>query len=162
MVWGAMKYGKKGPLTFVEQGVKINAAYYRTEILEKTLLPWAEEKIGRDEIGVWREEWIFQQDGATSHTANATQNWLQQKVPNFIAKEEWPSNSCDANPIENLWAIMKEEVGAQEYETVDELKEAIEEAWDRIPQETIDILADSFPDRLLAILGANGGHFESI
>ena len=43
-------------------------------------------------------DFIFQQDGAPSHTSNATQTHLEQAVPHFIKKDEWPPQSPDLNP----------------------------------------------------------------
>ena len=46
--------------------------------------------------------WIFMQDGAGPHTANTTQRWLEQSDFKYWTKYEWPGNSPDLNPIENM------------------------------------------------------------
>ena len=39
-----------------------------------------------------------------THTARATQNWLQTNCTDFIAKDQWPPNSPDLNPlIYHVW-----------------------------------------------------------
>ena len=39
------------------------------------------------------------QDGAPSQSAKITQEWCRTHLSSFWAKEEWPGNSPDLNPI---------------------------------------------------------------
>ena len=48
MVWGAVSRRGKLPLVFIEKNVKINAACYKTEILEKVMAPALRDPYGKD------------------------------------------------------------------------------------------------------------------
>jgi hypothetical protein len=44
--------------------------------------------------------YIFQQDGATFYTSKVTQEHLDEDVPEFIKKDEWPPQSPECNPMD--------------------------------------------------------------
>ena len=79
------------------------------------------------------------QDGASIHRAKHTKNWLNQKNIPIL---EWPANSPDLNPIENLWGILTRAVydNRKQFKTKDELKTEILKQWDLITKVLILII----------------------
>ena len=56
-------------------------------------------------------DFVFQEDGATSHHAKWTVQFLQQNVTNFIEPSVWPPNSPDLNPVDYaVWGALQQAV----------------------------------------------------
>ena len=53
---------------------------------------------------------IFMQDNAPVHTCKLVREYLTQQG---ISTLDWPPQSPDINPIENVWAIIKQELYSQ-------------------------------------------------
>ena len=76
----------------------------------------------------------------------------------------WPPNSSDLNPIENAQSLHKKALKKRfprlerRPHSAAELFHAAKEEWKLIPQETIDGWIKWMPERLLAVLDADGSH----
>jgi len=133
---------------FVEETAKVNAAYYVGSLLPmliddcKRLLPF---------------RFVFQQDGAPA------QDWLRVNCTDFIAKDEWPPNSPDLNPLDyHVWGAMLQAFHKlhPKPKTIPELKSALQQIWDDLPQTTINKAVNDFRKRLNKCVSADGAHFE--
>ncbi len=135
MIWAAMSSAGVGPLCFLKSTV--NAAIYQ-EILEHFMLPSA-DKLYED------ADFIFQQDLAPAHTAKGTKSWFNDHGVTVL---DWPANSPDLNPIENLWGIVKRKMRDTRPNNADELKATVKETWASIPPQQCHKLITSMPRRI--------------
>ena len=151
---GISKLGKTS-IHFVTPGAKINSAYYCNEVLSQ-LLPEMERLSNGD--------YIFQQDGARSHTSKATLAYLEEHCCQFLKPDLWPPNSPDLNPCDYaIWGTLEARIWNHNrfnIKTIEDLKERIVEEWDALPQEMIDKSIDSFRKRVRMLIQQNGGHIE--
>ena len=103
---------------------------------------------------------IFQQGGATCHTAATTMMLLREN--NVECLRGWPANSPDLSPIEQAWGIMKrfhnQWYGMRTPLTIQELDQAVFEAYNTINWMTVGVLTLSSKYRVLLCL-ERGGNF---
>lgn len=98
-VWAAI--GQDGFLSWIDvSGTKLCSDDYVEMLKAKFTAPYRRQ----------RERYpntIFMQDGASIHRAAVVR--LEKEYVNVLP--DWPPHSPDLNPIENLWANMKRELG---------------------------------------------------
>ncbi|CAG9136950.1 unnamed protein product, partial [Plutella xylostella] len=143
MMWAGISLEGKTALVFVPGGGRgggLTADRYITDILLGHVVPYAEF------VG---EDFVLMHDNARCHTARVSRQFLREKE---LRTMDWPALSPDLNPIEHLWDELKRRVRARNPvpASVDELKTALLEEWDGIPQETVKKLIRSMRNRLQA------------
>ncbi len=67
---------------------------------------------------------------APAHTAKGTKSWFNDHGVTVL---DWPANSPDLNPIENLWGIVKRKMRDTRPNNADELKATVKET-SAVPQ----------------------------
>ncbi len=88
-----------------------------------------------------------------AHSAKATSTWFKD---HGIPVLNWPANSPDLNPIENLWGIVKRKMRYARPNNAEELKATIRAIWALITPEQCHRLIDSMPRRPAAVIQAKG------
>ncbi len=140
MVWGCFSYKGVGKLAFIEN--KMDSATY-INILANNLASSAEI------MGL--EKFIYQQDNDPKHTSKLTRSYFSD---NNIELLPWPAQSPDLNPIETLWAYLKQKMAEFSPKNISELKARILEEWNSIPVEYCQKLSMSFKKRVFEIFRA--------
>ena len=146
MIWSTICMRGLGPIHVVDG--MMNADKY-IDVLKDKLIP---------SLPVWysrREKFIYMHDGAPPHKAIKTKAFLEkEKVPLL----DWPGNSPDFNPIENVWKVLKDEVAKLRPKSKPELIKCIREIWQNCPKikETAEKAIESMPKRLKLALKAKG------
>lgn len=160
LVWGGMTASGLTRLHFVPQHTSINSEYYVNNILKTELKPVYNRvntsgTISKRRLFTNNAVSFFQQDGARAHTSAVSRAWLDENIPNYI--ENWPPNSPDLSPIENLWSILSNSVYKDpEPKTLDQLKRRLRKAWNSISPETLQNLIESLPRRMKAVIANKG------
>ena len=143
MFWGCFSKLGLGPLVAL-QGT-MNAQNY-VELLRDTVLP---------ELSAAGRPMTFMQDNAPCHKARVVMNFLAE---NTIETLDWPPQSPDMNPIQNLWAIIKQK-RQKKYgvpASKDAIIEQIFDIWNNIDPEIVSNLADSANKRINEVLKSKG------
>ena len=129
----------KSSIFVVEPGAKVNDAYYGEKLLA-SMIPEMNRLTGY-------QPYVFMQDGDRFHTANETVRFLnQQRYLTLLQPNMWPPNSPDFNPVDYcVWSALERNVyRGRRFENTIELKEAILQEWEALPQAVINNAIDGF------------------
>ena len=108
LVWGCFSRKGVGILRCITGN--LNSDGY-LELLQTAMLPSARTMFPDGDF-------IYQQDGAPCHRLASVRKWFND---HDISVLDWPAQSPDISPIENLWSILKHRVRHQKPKTLDKL-----------------------------------------
>jgi|SRR5579862_4654926 len=151
MFWGAFRADKMGPGLFfdLKPGQKINSTIYCDQVLLGPLKQF-QDKSNKDISNP-----IVMEDGALVHKRAC--NRLREKMKWEIYLHL--PNSPDLNPIENIWAWMKQEI-SRKYKHITlkaEMQRIVMEMWNNFDDMKWNGLIASMSDRMKAVIKAKGG-----
>lgn len=142
MVWGCFSGQGVGPIHKIE-GI-MRGEDYKT-ILSDVMLPYASWEMPL--------AWVFQHDNDPKHTSKVVKQWISNEQ---LCVLDWPAQSPDINPIENLWQIVKTKIGNKIFKKPEDLYADVKEQWNTIPQHIIDNLVHSMPRRCAEVIKRRG------
>lgn len=145
MVWGCFSWSGVGNLHKID-GIMDARRYI--DILRNNLTQ-SVEKMDID------DQYIFQQDNDPKHTAGVTKRFFERNAINVL---EWPPQSADLNPIENLWACLDSKVPPSGRTSRDIFFTSLQAAWDGLAPDFLQKLVESMNQRLYAVIKARGGN----
>jgi len=140
-VYGAFSATGRTPLVRIEG--KFNQYAYK-KILDEVTLPFAFRCY--DNV----ENFMLQEDNCAAHRAKSIEAYLHEKKVNRM---EWPPQSPDLNPIENVWGYMKQKLRRRPVyaKNQDDLFNLLSKMWDEIPQTYFARLALGMHKRVAAV-----------
>ena len=140
-----------GPGVFfdLKKGETVNSTIYRDQILLGSLQQFWEESFGDIKLP------IVMEDNAPVHKKVC----IPAREALGMTVLDWPPNSPDLNPIENIWSYMKD-VLARDYADISsivEMKRIVSDMWENFTDEEWNKLIENMPDRMAAVIAARGG-----
>ena len=136
-----------------EPAKNITASEYKDVVQKTLLLPEGKKLFSAN----GQSAWIFQQDNDPTHRGGHkwAKEWMERSGCN-IKTLEWPPNSPDISPIENIWGIVDGRVQARGCSSFEEFKKAVLEKLMAIPKSTLVKLSKSMKDRLERVVKKGG------
>ena len=108
MIWGCFSWHGMGPMVKLEG--RMNASRYG-QLIKNTVSPFMKKTMGRKSI--------FQQDNAPIHTAKSILKIFKNLKMKVL---DWPAQSPDLNPIENIWRRIKFDLSSKNSKNKNDLK----------------------------------------
>jgi len=150
MIWGCITYFGIGDACSLPEG--LDSETY-VDVLQDYIIN------NRDYYGMNHKKFIFQHDNSSIYTAKVVKEYFQESQIPIL---EWPVNSPDLNPIENVWSYVGYHL--DQYETdakdLDELWDRIQDVWSKIPVDYLRSLYESMPKRMQSLYHNRGDHIN--
>ncbi|KAI6651293.1 hypothetical protein LOD99_5441 [Oopsacas minuta] len=101
-----------------------------------------------------RNRWFLVQVNDPKHISKLVKGWMSENMPKIVL--EWPSQSPDLNPIENVFAILKGHDSKHHPKNLAELETSILGVWDSLSPEFLRSYWKSMKRRCQMVIDNNG------
>ncbi len=148
LVWAGVSSQYRTGLHLVNGSV--TSQYYLNNIINPVIVPLHEQH---------RPDFIFMDDNVPAPQGHIIRERLLEAA---VPQMEWPALSPDLNPIENLWDQLSRCVEGcnPAPQNLSDLRTALQEEWDAMPQQIISRLVNSMKRCCQAVIDAQG-HMRS-
>lgn len=151
--WYCFMGREKGPVVAIEQpGRRMTQELYTDLVLRPHLIPFYERMRARYGQGVQVSE-----KGVIYYTANPRASKGEREVKCL----PWPLHSTDLTPMgdvrERLKWRVKKHLRRHGLGSEEDMRLAVQEAWQRFEPEFLQELVDSMPKRMVACIAGRGG-----
>jgi transposase len=147
---------KRGTHYTTRKGTKarnVTAAEYKT-VLQSTIMPDGDRIFGDQGV----THWVLQQDNDPCHKAatSAVAQHNQETTGHTELLKDWPPNSPDLNPIENMWAFVEAKVQKVGCKTFDDFCKAVLNEMASVPKDILAHYYSSMPKRIAQVIEKGG------
>ena len=150
------------PLFRVPTEVKINAQYYVDYVLKPLFTEYLPRLYPTD-----MDKVFFHHDKASSHTANYTNEYLEQMKDelgiSYLNKKDIPVKCPDGSPLDFFgFGFLKQKIFLRRATTLDGVWKICQEVWSEIDLDLVHKVFNSWKRRLRLISAKNGLQIEGL
>ena len=141
-IWGGISTRGATPVKVFRQN--FNSEHY-CNVLNEVLFQTAET--------LYPDGWKLQEDNSSIHKSKLS---CAFKETHRVRCIDWPPNSPDLNPIENLWGVLKHRIMVNAPKTIEEVENMIYSHWETFEPEFLSKLTNSMRKRCNLVIASEG------
>eukprot|EP01083_Nonionella_stella_P315938 1142962_1 len=104
-------------------------------------------------------DWIWQDDTDSKHRTKKVLSDVDTVFENRIDAVRQSPKLADIWPIENIWGAIKEKLGHEEFDSIEELKEQINTIWRSFDENVCGRMMNSIPLRMKACIAKKANKY---